>query len=182
MVTQGGVEQQTPPQAMVITLEWPLVSYDPTHQTGVGKISVLAPNDFFMKFNPFNFCNTGVVLLQYTKTKDIQQTYSHFFGNTVDFFQPLPIQPSIPLFLELMYSPMRILFFEDFFIIFVVSKSQVLKMNQVIMLLHNLLSMDAVLFKTAHKILTAKAGAFCQSLFTIHALVPIFLPVADGWI
>ncbi len=55
MVTQGGLEQQMPPQAMVITLGLPFVSYEPTHQTGVGKISVLAPNDFFIILTPSHF-------------------------------------------------------------------------------------------------------------------------------
>jgi hypothetical protein len=55
MVTQGGLEQQMPPQAMVITFGFPVESYDPTHQTGAGKMRVFAPNDFFMWFSPFSF-------------------------------------------------------------------------------------------------------------------------------
>ena len=40
---------------MVITFGFPLVSYDPTHQTGAGKMSVFAPNDYFTWFSPFIF-------------------------------------------------------------------------------------------------------------------------------
>ncbi len=40
-------------QHTFITFGFPLASYDPTHQTGAGKMSVLAPNDFFMGFDPF---------------------------------------------------------------------------------------------------------------------------------
>jgi hypothetical protein len=53
MVTQGGFEQQIPPQAMVITLGLPSLSYVPTHQTGAGKIKVCGPRDFFIRINPF---------------------------------------------------------------------------------------------------------------------------------
>jgi hypothetical protein len=53
IVTAGGLEQQIPPQAIVIKLGWSFVSYDPTHHTGFGKAKVLAPNDFFM-IDPFD--------------------------------------------------------------------------------------------------------------------------------
>jgi hypothetical protein len=48
----GGLEQQIPPHAAVITFGFPIRSYVPTTQTGVGKISVFAPKDFFMGIIP----------------------------------------------------------------------------------------------------------------------------------
>ncbi len=45
-----------PPQAMVMIFGAPLESYVPTHHTGVGNISVLAPNDFFI----FNLLALGI--------------------------------------------------------------------------------------------------------------------------
>lgn len=44
----GGLEQQIPPQAAVMTFGLPAASYVPTTRTGVGYTIVLAPNDFFM--------------------------------------------------------------------------------------------------------------------------------------
>jgi hypothetical protein len=55
MVTAGGFEQQIPPQAMVIRFGCPVISYDPTHHTGLGKAKVLAPKDFFIT-TPFERC------------------------------------------------------------------------------------------------------------------------------
>jgi hypothetical protein len=46
--THGGLEQQTPAQAAVMTLGLPSLSYVPTTQTGVGKARVRGPMDFFM--------------------------------------------------------------------------------------------------------------------------------------
>src|SRR4030067_658310 len=48
----GGVEQQTPPQATVIMLGFPSLSYVPTTHTGVGNTRVFAPIDFFMAWHP----------------------------------------------------------------------------------------------------------------------------------
>jgi len=50
---QGGLEQHIPPQAIVMMLGVPALSYEPTHHTGVGTISVLAPSDFFINFFSF---------------------------------------------------------------------------------------------------------------------------------
>jgi hypothetical protein len=44
----GGWEQQMPPQAAVIPLGLPCLSYDPTIQAGVGQIRVFAPSERFM--------------------------------------------------------------------------------------------------------------------------------------
>jgi hypothetical protein len=46
--THGGLELQTPPQAMVMALALPSLSYVPMTHTGVGYINVFAPNDFFI--------------------------------------------------------------------------------------------------------------------------------------
>src|SRR3990172_5245594 len=56
MAMQGGIEQQIPPQATVIMLGFPSLSYVPTTHTGVGNTRVFAPIDFFMaRIPPFFF-------------------------------------------------------------------------------------------------------------------------------